>query len=43
MARLGVERAEGVHEPEDHIAGMCEVMAGLIDGEFGRRLAVAAS
>ena len=35
MARLGVERADGVREPEDHIAGMCEVMAGLIDGEFG--------
>lgn len=35
MARLGVERADGVTEPEDHIAGICEIMAGLIDGAFG--------
>ena len=30
LARLGVERAEGVVEPEDHIAFLCEAMAGLI-------------
>ena len=35
MARLGVARAEGVHEPEDHISSLCEIMAGLILGEFG--------
>lgn len=34
LARLGVARAEGVAEPEDHIATLCEVMAGLIDGTF---------
>ncbi len=34
LARLGVVRAEGVAEPEDHIATLCEVMAGLIDGSF---------
>ncbi len=34
LARLGVARAEGVAEPEDHIATLCEVMAGLIDGSF---------
>lgn len=35
MARLGVERAEDTHEPEDHIASVCEIMAGLIEGSFG--------
>jgi TorA maturation chaperone TorD len=35
LERLGVARAESVHEPEDHIAALCETMAGLIDGVFG--------
>jgi TorA maturation chaperone TorD len=35
MARLGVERQEGVAEPEDHIASLCEMMAGFIDGALG--------
>lgn len=35
LARLGLERAAEVKEPEDHIAALCEVMAGLIDGSFG--------
>jgi len=35
MARLGIARAEGVHEPEDHIASLCEMVAGLIEGDFG--------
>lgn len=35
MARLGIARAEDVHEPEDHIAALCEMMAGLIAGAFG--------
>ncbi|MBZ0149141.1 MAG: molecular chaperone TorD family protein, partial [Pseudorhodoplanes sp.] len=30
----GIARADNVHEPEDHIAILCEVMAGLIDGRF---------
>ncbi|GLR79374.1 molecular chaperone TorD family protein [Azospirillum oryzae] len=34
MARLGIARADGVTEPEDHIAALCEMMAGLIAGEF---------
>jgi TorA maturation chaperone TorD len=34
LARLGFERAEGVHEPEDHIAALCEVMAMLIQEEM---------
>jgi len=35
MADFGIERAEGIAEPEDHIASVCEIMAGLITGEFG--------
>lgn len=34
MARLGIERAEGIAESEDHIAALCEMMAGLITGAF---------
>lgn len=34
MARLGIARAEHVKEPEDHIAALCEMMAGLIEGSF---------
>ena len=34
MARLGIEQADGVSEPEDHIASLCEMMAGLIEGVF---------
>lgn len=35
MNRLGIARAGGVCEPEDHIAALCEMMAGLITGAFG--------
>jgi TorA maturation chaperone TorD len=35
LARLGVERREGVFEPEDHLGSLFEVMAGLSDGSFG--------
>ena len=31
---LGIERVEQLHEPEDHAAILCEIMAGLIGGEF---------
>jgi TorA maturation chaperone TorD len=46
LARLGLVRTEGLHEPEDHIAFLFEVMAALIrgagadeinDAEFFRR------
>jgi TorA maturation chaperone TorD len=40
MARLGVEREPGVAEPEDHIASLCEMMAGFIDGSLGPPLAL---
>ncbi|MCX8134377.1 MAG: molecular chaperone TorD family protein [Roseococcus sp.] len=32
LGRLGIARAEGVCEPEDHIAFLCEAMAGLLRG-----------
>ncbi len=35
MGRLGISRQEGVSEPEDHIASLFEVMAGLVTGTFG--------
>jgi len=35
MRRLGIARAEGVREPEDHIAAVMEMMSGLITGTFG--------
>ena len=31
---LGIERAEGKAEPEDHAAILCEIMAGLAGGRF---------
>jgi TorA maturation chaperone TorD len=34
LARLGIERAPGQSDPEDHIACLAEVMAGLIAGDF---------
>jgi TorA maturation chaperone TorD len=34
LARLGIERAGGQREPEDHIAILCEVMAGLASGRL---------
>ena len=35
MARLNIERAPSVYEPEDNIGSLCEMMAGLILGRFG--------
>lgn len=34
MAELGIERDPSVKEPEDHIASVCEIMAGLVDGSL---------
>jgi TorA maturation chaperone TorD len=34
LAELGIERVEGQSEPEDHAAILCEIMAGLLAGEF---------
>lgn len=34
LDRLGIARTDAVGEPEDHIAILCEVMAGLAGGSF---------
>lgn len=35
MRPLGIARSDDVKEPEDHVAALMEMMAGLIDGSFG--------
>lgn len=40
MSRLGIERDPDMRDPEDHIASVCETMAGLIDGTFGEPLSL---
>jgi len=35
MTEIGVARIETNKEPEDHIAALCEMMAGMILGAFG--------
>jgi len=35
MAELGIARTADRPEPEDHIASLCEAMAGMIVGAFG--------
>ncbi len=35
MLALGIERAPNVFEPEDNIASLCEMMAGMIRGRLG--------
>jgi TorA maturation chaperone TorD len=35
LARLGIARSEGVVEPEDHAAILCEIMSGIVSGAFG--------
>lgn len=34
LSALGIERVEQQHEPEDHAAILCEIMAGMIGGQF---------
>ena len=34
LAPLGIERAEGNLEPEDHAATLCEIMAGIVSGKL---------
>lgn len=35
MRLLGIARSDSVKEPEDHVASLFEMMAGLITGSFG--------
>jgi TorA maturation chaperone TorD len=39
MARRGIGWDEKFKEPEDHVAALCEMMAGLILGSFGEQAA----
>lgn len=41
MAAASIARAENVFEPEDNIASLMEMMAGLIEGRFGAPASVA--
>ena len=34
MSRAGIKMRENIVEPEDHIAALCEMMAGMILGDF---------
>lgn len=34
LAVMGLEREPGRHDPEDHVASLCEIMAGLASGAF---------
>ena len=38
MDRLAIARSGGMSDPEDHIAAVLDMMAGLIDGAFGAPL-----
>lgn len=41
MANFGMTRADDIFEPEDNIASLMEMMAGMIVGRFGRTATVA--
>jgi len=41
MEKLGIARAEGVVDPEDHIASLCEMMRGMMTGVFGKPVPLA--
>lgn len=34
LTTLGIARADGVYEPEDHVGILCEIMAGLAGGQL---------
>ena len=40
MEKLGIARNKDVKEPEDHIATLCEIMAGLITGDLGDKMSI---
>lgn len=40
MSKLTIARTKDVAEPEDHIGALCEMMAGLIMGDFGEPLSI---
>jgi TorA maturation chaperone TorD len=40
MRELGIQRKQGVAEPEDHLGALCEMMAGMITGAFGQSVSL---
>ena len=42
MERFGIAAVDNASDPEDHIASICEMMAGLIGGNFGAPATLAA-
>ena len=36
MRGYGIQRKDGIPEPEDHLGSLCEMMAGMITGGFGQ-------
>ncbi|MCE2491153.1 MAG: molecular chaperone TorD family protein [Alphaproteobacteria bacterium] len=40
MRMLGIGRSPDVYEPEDHIASLLEMMAGMITGRFGKPVSI---
>ena len=41
MNELGIARSDGESEPEDHIASLCEIMHGMISGDYGKPIPLA--
>ena len=41
MIEIGIERVDGVKEPEDHIASLFDMMSGLIRGHFDKSFSIA--
>jgi len=40
MKEIGIELAENVKEPEDHIASLFDIMSGLILGKFSKKFSI---
>ena len=40
MKEIGIEISKNVKEPEDHIASLFDIMAGLILGKFNRKFSI---
>jgi TorA maturation chaperone TorD len=37
---MGIKKGDDFKEPEDHIACLCEIMSGMITGEYGKYFSV---
>ena len=41
MEKIGIKLEDNVKEPEDHIASIFDMMAGLIVGKFNKKFSIA--